>query len=277
MKRPLRWAIGLHEADPLTVQSKVSSLLREGPAVLEEIARHGADGLRLLLEKDAASSVDVSIVTLGARLFNSARAVSLLLQHGYIASSTLQLREMIHSLVLALFLRAHPEKAEAWLRAETLSEQTQLAFRNIWRHVEHGEVWKDAYGYFSTMGHANAEAHVTYSRPRQVFGYDLCLRGVYQPVVITLLFGHTLQILLWFQECFYDWYHQELTIPVDFKSNLSRLDAATKEFHKELGSRASQEDTAAVHDDSLPISEQAGAIISLQLMMEQKRRDKEIT
>jgi len=271
-KRPLKWLIGLNEEDPIGVQGKVSALLQEGPAVLDEIVRHGTEGLALLLEKDAAEPVDKSVVTLGARLFHQARAVNLLLQNGYIGPSVLLVREMVHTLVLALFLRSYPERADSWHRADTKKERLEFSFGKIREHVEHGEAWKEVYDYYSTMAHSNSEAKVTYAQSRQVFGYDLHLQGFYDPVPTTMLFAQTLRITLWFQRYFYDWYSQELSISVDFESNLDTLDAATKQFLKDLNDRADREDTTEVHDDSLPIYEQVKAIALLHLMIEQKRR-----
>lgn len=276
VRRPLKWLAGIQEADVQTVQTRASSLLQEGPTVLEEVAHNGVVCLRLLLEKDAAPPVDQSIVALGARLIINTRAVSLLLQHGYIAPSILLMREMIHALVLGLFLRGHPEKADAWMKSNTAKERLQFAFGNIRRNVEHGEAWKGVYDYLSTMGHANVEARVAYGRSRRMFGYDYEVRGLYDPPQIAVLFVQTLELLLWFESYFYDWYRQELKMPSDFESNLKRLDAATKEFKRDLRTRAEGDDTAGVHKDSLSIVEQSEAVITLKTMMEEKWRGREL-
>ncbi|MBI4299464.1 MAG: hypothetical protein HY666_06865 [Chloroflexi bacterium] len=224
-----------------------------------------------MLEKDAASSVDLSTLTLGAKLLSNARASSLLLQHGYIDSSILLIREMIHTLMLTLFLHAHPEKAETWMKANTPSQREKFAFREIWRTVEHGEAWNGLYKLFSKMAHANVEARVTFGRSRKAFGYDLQVRGVYDPRQIIVLFVLTLQIPLWFQGYFCDWYQQELSIPAEFESEMKTMNFATEEFNKQLWRRAEKDTPSEVHKDELSISEQVQAKALLMLMALEKR------
>ena len=271
-KRPLKWAMGLTEEDPATVRGKTYSLLQEGPAVLEEIVHHGKEGLNLLLNKDAAKDVDMSILTLGSRLFHQARAVNLLLQNGYIGPSILLVREMVHTLALALFLQSHPEKAVSWLRAETKEERLRFQFGRIWKHVELGEAWKELYDYYSTMAHGNSEAKVTYARSRHLFGFDLQLQGFYDPVPIATFLVETMRFCLWFQQYFFDWYSEDLDIPVQFGSRLELLDEATKEYYDRVKERADREATTADYADSLSIYEQSRAIFALRQMIEEKRR-----
>jgi hypothetical protein len=272
MKRPLKWLVGLNESDPEEVETKTASLLREGPAVLEHALLHGSGGLKLLLEKDSAKPVDRVVITLGARLFSHARAVSILLRRGYTPPAILVLREMIHSLVLVQFFRANPEKAKVWDEAKDWREREKFAFRNIWKHVEHGEEWKKTYDFMSNMAHANAQAKVTYGQLRKVFGYDLQLRGFYDPKPIAHWFVSALQVTIWFQGYFYDWYRQELSIPTSFESDLNTLATSTKVFKKELTDRAAEE---AKHprNDTMSTSEQVDALAWLWYMMEQKHHN----
>jgi len=241
MPRPLKILKGIIEQDPSVTRDKINELLGETVALAEEALKQLSTCLRLLLNKDRASSADQSIVDLGIRFWNDVRAANILIQKGFILNAMMMERDAIETRVIAEYLHKYPQEAEAWQKAETYKERRRFSINELKNKVEDGNGWKEEWDDLSSYIHPNSWALPAYSGSRPFFGYNIYLGGFYDPIPIACSFGMQLGICINFLGCFINWYKDDLAFPRELPREIEILEETYRSEIIKLKERADSE------------------------------------
>lgn len=241
MPRPLKILKNIAEEDPSATHNKINELLGETTAISEEIFRHLATCLRLLINKDGASVADQDIVDLGVRLWNDIRAANMLVRRGLYLSAMMMERDAIETIVVAEYLHNYPQDAELWRKAETISERRRFSIHRLRDKVEDGKDWKDTWDWLSSFIHPNCLATPVYGASKEFFGHNLYIGGFYQPGSIVTCWGIQLALCFHFLQSFISWYKDELPFPPEMQGGIEALEEAYHDKTDKLKERAYSE------------------------------------
>lgn len=241
MPRPLWLLKGIIEQDPSVTHDKIDELLGEAITMADEALKQLSTCLRLLLEKDQASKADRTLVDLGVRFSNDIRAANILVRKGFILNAMTMERDAIETRVVAEYLHKHPQKTEAWQKAETVTQRCKFAVKKLKGEVEDGNGWAEVWDNLSSYIHPNSLALPTFSGMRPFLGYNLYLGGFYAPVPIAASFGVQLAICINFVDCLMNWYKVDLAFPSESHRKIEMLNEAYHDQIRKLEKRASIE------------------------------------
>ena len=237
---PLRWMLTLMKEEPANVQDQVSSLLREGLAVHEEAENLCFEALAALLDRLDVDADEETITVLAAQFLDAASASRSLLAQGRVRACMSQIRAMVESFAVMLYVRGQPERAHAWHDAQSAPERREFSFGQIKDEIAEGEHWKGVWDLCNEVVHTNRGAMPAQMRPRLVEGFDLYVGPFFDPGPLAGFFGLSFLVVLRLAESIGEWYTNELALPKDYHARLQGLIAGYQEFESELSQRAQE-------------------------------------
>lgn len=238
MPRPLFVLQDIVMSDDSEVKTKIHGLLDGSEPLVEECL----DIFSLLLNEikkiDRAPDLDKELSVLGVRIYNDAKAIFTLIDCGYILQLMMIERDMVETRVLIHYFVHNEEKVGEWRKAKTITERRLFEINRIKKHVPEGEEWKDLFNHFSGYLHPNNLGSVVYARPKEYFGYNLYLGGIFSPVAISGEFQIASMLLRDVVGSYIEWYGDKLQLPKEISERFEQNESAIDVFCKELQKKA---------------------------------------
>lgn len=234
MPRPLLALQDIVISNDSEVRAQIHRLLDGSEPLIEECL----DILSLILNEmkkiDRAPDLDVELSVLGVRVYNDAKAISTLINNGYILQSMMIERDMVEIRVLADYFIRNEEKVKEWRKAKTIEERLLFAINRIKEHTPEGKGWKKVFDHLSGYLHPNKLGSVVYAKEKEYFGYNLYLGGIFTPAAIKNEFELAFSLLSNIVGSYIELYSDKLKLPKEISERFEKNDSATDAFCKKL-------------------------------------------
>jgi hypothetical protein len=137
---------------------------------------------------DPTSSVEVQ-ATVFALVLAAANAARILAAAGHVRASESQLRSMIEGFALIQFVHGDDATADQWRMASSVAERRRFAYSKMKVRSAAARDFAEIWDGLSEYVHTNRNALPSHSRRRAVFGYDIPVGPLFDPLPLVLNLG----------------------------------------------------------------------------------------